>query len=394
MSVLTGWWRRRGHPERIDLYTRASLYFVAANELLLAVSLLQPGRAPGSVWPVVGIAAAHAVLCMLLVRTGLRHYLGDGPRPIALIAVTGAVGALGVVAGIALMSGIPGDEQILAVLCVFVIPFVGVLSLTVPLWIAYASTVATGVMMVIAAWLVGIPTRDGVAVAVAVIAGTLGVVAAYRLSAWMLAVVWRLDRSRQTEAQLAVAEERLRFARDLHDVVGRNLSVVAVKSELAAQLAKRGRAEAVDEMLAVRRIAQESLDELREVVRGYRTADLDSELAGARSVLASAGVECRVIGDGAGLSSALQGALGWAVREGITNVLRHSEASSCTVTLRSGADTVQLAMENDGVLNSNAGEPGGSGLVGLTERLAALGGTVRAESLPGRRFRLSVELPR
>ncbi len=393
-SVLTGWWRRRGHPERIDLYTRASLYFLSANQPLLAIFLLQPDRAPALVWPVVGAAAAHAVLCALVVRAGLRRYLGVGPRPTGLIAVTGAAGVLGAAVGIALMSRVPGGDWALPVLCVFVVPFVGALSLAVPLRGAYAATTAAGAVMVMAAWLLGLPIGDGVAMGVAVALSTLGVVAAYRISAWMLAVVWRLDRSRQVEARLAVAEERLRFARDLHDVVGRNLSVVAVKSELAAQLAKRGRAEAVGEMLEVRRVAQESLDELREVVRGYRTVDLDTELAGARSVLASAGVECRVIGDGAGLSPALQGALGWAVREGITNVLRHSEASSCTVTLRPGAGSVRLVMENDGVLDGKAQELGSTGLVGLTERLAALNGTVRAEPLPGRRFRLSVELPR
>src|SRR5690606_30179659 len=110
---------------------------------------------------------------------------------------------------------------------------------------------------------------------------------AFRASVWMLGVMWELEGSRRTQAQLAVAEERLRFARDLHDVLGRNLSVMALKSALAAQLSRRGRPGAEAEMMAVRDIAQESLREVREVVHGYRAADLTSELAGARSVLRS-----------------------------------------------------------------------------------------------------------
>jgi two-component system sensor histidine kinase DesK len=213
--------------------------------------------------------------------------------------------------------------------------------------------------------------------------------------------MWELDRSRHLQASLAVAEERLRFARDLHDVVGRTLSVVALKSELAAQLARRGRDDAVDEMLAVRRIAQESLVELRELVGGYRAADLDKELAGARSLLSSAGVECRVIGDGTLPSAAVQGVLGWVVREGTTNVLRHSEARRCTVAVRLSPDgAVSLTMDNDGV---PPGRPGvapadrvrfGNGLTGAAERIAVLGGTVTAEHRHPDGFRLTVHVPR
>ena len=120
-----------------------------------------------------------------------------------------------------------------------------------------------------------------------------------RVSAGQLRIMWELDSSRTVHARLTVAEERLRFSRDLHDVLGRNLSLIAVNSELAAQLARRGDAAAAENMLEVRRVAHESLREMRAVVSGYRTADLDSELAGAQDVLRSAGVSCRVIGDAA-----------------------------------------------------------------------------------------------
>ena len=105
------------------------------------------------------------------------------------------------------------------------------------------------------------------------------------------------------QLQLAVAEERLRFARDLHDVMGRNLSAIAVKGQLAGELVRRGRPEAADGVADISRIAEESLREVRGVVGGYRTVDLAGELAGARSVLRAAGVACTVSGedDGAAL---------------------------------------------------------------------------------------------
>lgn len=102
-------------------------------------------------------------------------------------------------------------------------------------------------------------------------------------SVWLLNAVYELDEARETRARLAVAEERLRFGRDLHDVMGRNLAVVALKSELAVQLARRGRPEALEQMVEVQRIARETQREVREVVRGYREADLRTELAARRA---------------------------------------------------------------------------------------------------------------
>jgi two-component system sensor histidine kinase DesK len=111
----------------------------------------------------------------------------------------------------------------------------------------------------------------------------------FRSSVWVLALVWEIDRAREVQARLAVAEERLRVARDLHDVLGRNLTLIAVHSELAASLALRRPDEAAARMLDVRQTAQDSMREVREVVGGHRTTNLDAELAGARAVLRSAG---------------------------------------------------------------------------------------------------------
>ena len=231
------------------------------------------------------------------------------------------------------------------------------------------------------------------------------------------------------QARLAVAEERLRFARDFHDVLGRNLTLIAVTSDLAAQLARRGDPQAVDRMLDVRGIAHESAREVREVVAGYRAADLDAELAGARSVLRAAGIGTRVIGDSGGVPGDAQVALAWVLREATTNVIRHSRASTCTIELgiqpASGAGAhgcaAVLRVRNDGVSisdprpaaghgpagNGSAGcgvagigpvgpgltGPAGHGLAGLGERVTALGGQFTAGAEPGGWFTVEARLP-
>src|SRR5690606_41188111 len=138
------------------------------------------------------------------------------------------------------------------------------------------------------------------------------------------------------------------FGRDLHDVLGRNLAVIALKSELAVQLARRGRPEAVEQTIEVQRIAQESQREVREVVRGYCEADLDAELAGARGVLTAAGIDCEVSNPVTGLPDAVQSALGWVVREATTNVLRHGNAQRRTVSVRRRDERADLTVEHGG----------------------------------------------
>jgi two-component system, NarL family, sensor histidine kinase DesK len=151
-------------------------------------------------------------------------------------------------------------------------------------------------------------------------------------------------------------------------------------------------------MREVRQVAQDSMREVREVVGGYRGADLDTELAGARSVLASAGVAVRVTGDGSGLPRPAQAALGWVVREATTNILRHSDAATARIELDVGPDndptSAVLRIENDGVRAAGTATGRGTGLTGLRERLAGLGGEFTADELPGGRFLVQARLPR
>ena len=227
------------------------------------------------------------------------------------------------------------------------------------------------------------------------------VVVVDRVSEWMLVLIWEIDASRTVQARLAVAEERLRFARDFHDVLGRNLTLIAVTSDLAAGLARRGDPDAVDKMLQVRSIAHESAREVREVVTGYRAADLDTELTGARSVLRAAGINTRIIGDSTCIPADAQVAFAWVLREATTNVIRHSNATTCTIELGShprtepGAPSIAvLRIRNDGAPPRDPEHPPGHGLAGLRERMTALGGHLTAGPEPGGWFTVEASTAR
>ncbi|MEV6520462.1 histidine kinase [Longispora sp. NPDC051575] len=391
---VTGWWRSRGLAARVDLCVRISFYLNLAAAPFLVAGAARADAGGTGVWAAGAFAAVHALVCAFLVRAGLDHYLGRRDRPLGLIAGAGTLTVAGCASALlAWPDAAPGQPSgpSGALPLMLIVAFLTALATAVRPRV----TIAAGLLACAGVYALSVAAGDagplGAAVGMAMLLLVTGVIS--RVSAWMLGVLWELDRSRHVQAELAVVEERLRFARDLHDVVGRSLSVVALKAELAAQLSRRGRAEATDEMLEVRRIARESLAELRAVVGGYRAADLDVELSGARALLASAGIACEVVGDGGDLPPDVQGTLGWVVREATTNVLRHSEARSCVITLRrSGAGEVTLTMDNDGV-PADARVRFGSGLTGLTERVGGLGGTVTAGRRPPDGFRLAAEVP-
>ncbi|WP_018657295.1 sensor histidine kinase [Actinomadura flavalba] len=182
--------------------------------------------------------------------------------------------------------------------------------------------------------------------------------------------------AREALATVAVTEERLRFSRDLHDLLGHSLSLIAVKSELAMRMTERDPDRARAEMADVRTAAREALREVRAAVRGYRAVELDAELAGARAVLEAAGVRCAADVPPRDLPPDVATALAWAIREGTTNVIKHSRASACAIRVGRYGASVILEMDNDGVTAS--AEPPGSGLDGLRERLAVVGGTLDA----------------
>ena len=200
-----------------------------------------------------------------------------------------------------------------------------------------------------------------------------------------------LERARADTARLAVAEERLRFSRDLHDVFGRTLSTVALKSELAAEQARRGRPEAAATMDEVRAIATDALGEVRDVVRGYRETDLTSEIAGARSLLEASGIAVTTVADGAAaLPAPVTRAFAWVVREGTTNILRHADATRARIAIVAEPAAARLVVGND--RPHPASPVPGSGLAGLGERLAEVGGRLSIDHDPAS-FTLTAEVP-
>jgi two-component system sensor histidine kinase DesK len=402
-------WNEQSSSGRFDFYHRASMYALLAAAPLVALLLAggqRQARVPGLAVFFV-LSAAQAGVCVALLHASLSRYLATGPRPNRwLVASAIALTVAGVLAGAAAFPAFTRPPAGAFPVSIFVAMLFGG-ALTVALTPLLSLPALLAVVLAGAAAASGMSASTGgagagghaIVGAFLVYALVVGGVAAVtgRAAAWTLRVMWELDRSRTTHARLAVAEERLRFARDLHDLLGRNLSLIAVMSELAAQLARRGDEEAAGHMLEVRRVAHESLREMRAVVSGYRTADLDSELAGAQAVLRSAGASCRIIGAAAGLAPDVQAALGWVVREGTTNIIRHSDATVCTIELNvldapGAARTVTLRMDNDRV-RTVGDAAGGTGLLGLSERLARLGGSITAQRPRSGQFRLEATLP-
>ncbi|GAA3975805.1 sensor histidine kinase [Streptomyces plumbiresistens] len=191
-----------------------------------------------------------------------------------------------------------------------------------------------------------------------------------------------LREARATVAQLAANEERLRLARDLHDLLGHSLSLITLKSELAGRMLPAHPDKAARQVADIEQVSRQALVDVREAVTGYRRPRLPAELAGARVALTAAGVTANLPADPdlAGLPEESESALAWALREAVTNVVRHSGARRCTVDLvrRQTLDgpVLELSVEDDGT--GGSGTVPGNGLTGLTERLAKAGGSLEA----------------
>ncbi|HZC14243.1 MAG TPA: sensor histidine kinase, partial [Thermoleophilaceae bacterium] len=220
----------------------------------------------------------------------------------------------------------------------------------------------------------------------------IGMIAVSRL----VVTVRELRAAREEIARLAIAEERLRFARDLHDLLGHSLSLITLKSELAGRLLLAEPEKAATEVRDIESVARRALREVREAVAGYRRPTLDDELEGAREMLEAAGITCRIENRLGASSNGTDAVMAWAVREGVTNVIRHSRARHCEIRLTRDGEEVRAEISDDG-LGSTSEHDGyfasGSGLSGLAERVAASGGSFEAGSLPEGGFRLRVSLP-
>jgi two-component system, NarL family, sensor histidine kinase DesK len=210
-------------------------------------------------------------------------------------------------------------------------------------------------------------------------------------SARLVAVRHELRRTRVELAETAVARERLRVSRDLHDLLGQSLSAISLKGDLAVRLLTRDPTAARAEVEDLAGAARDALRGVRAITRDEHVVSLRGELDGARELLRAAHVEADVGVDLPALPPHVEHTLAWAVREGVTNVLRHSRATTCTIDASSRDGVVRLSIVNDG---ADSVRPRGGGLTGLAERVRARSGRFAAGPTGRGRFELAVELPR
>ncbi|NEA98893.1 histidine kinase [Streptomyces sp. SID13726] len=222
------------------------------------------------------------------------------------------------------------------------------------------------------------------------------------LTGWMIwgfsrlsSLVAEVHAEREELARVAVTRERLRFSRDLHDLLGGSLSTIILKGEVARRLVPAEECRARQEITAILAASRQVLADLRVLARGYRCPlSFEAEQELVRSALAMADVEVTMVTTGQdGLDPALDAVLAVVLREGTTNVIRHSEARTLDVTFTASDDCVRLVMVNDGVDPDTAGHPGGQGLANLAARLAELDGRVESGATGDGRFRLVAEIP-
>ncbi|NUR07734.1 MAG: sensor histidine kinase [Nocardioidaceae bacterium] len=212
----------------------------------------------------------------------------------------------------------------------------------------------------------------------------------------LLETVAELRRTRAELARVAVAEERERFSRDLHDLLGHTLSVMVVKAQAVRRLAATDPEAAAAHAADIEHVGRTALLDVRQTVDAMRAPSLAEELAGARDALEAAGIRAVVDADATDVPEDVGAVLAWALREAVTNVLRHSGASSCTITVAGRADRTELVVVDDGVggpARPAEGAPArAGGLDGLRDRVSAAGGWVDAAST-GEGFRLVAGVP-
>jgi two-component system sensor histidine kinase DesK len=271
-----------------------------------------------------------------------------------------------------------GAPIYLAISCAMVLPM---------RWVPW-SVVAVALLGLLQCWSAGL---DG--------AGTLSIsIVSLSLGMFMWAfrhartLVQQLQAARGEVARLAAVDERLRIARDLHDLLGHSLSLIVLKSELARRVGEKHPDRMIDEVNDIESVARQALADVRAAISGYRQRDLTEEILSARAVLTAAGIEADVRKPAEPLPDVVDGLFGWAVREAVTNVVRHSRASRCTITITRDETGASLEVTDDGKAAA-AGFVPGNGLNGLTERIEEAGGTFAAAPVEGGGFRLSVSVP-
>jgi two-component system, NarL family, sensor histidine kinase DesK len=203
-------------------------------------------------------------------------------------------------------------------------------------------------------------------------------------------LVEELRRTQRELARTVVERERLRFAQDLHDLLGHTLSLIVVKAEVVRRLTPTDPQRAAAEAADIERIGRTALTEVREAVTGYRGHNFGRELTNTRTVLADIGIDVTVTDDGHPLGAAADDAFRWVLREAVTNIVRHSQATRCDIAVSTDVSGSALTINDNGI----GGDPEpGTGLRGLAERLERTGGTLHIGAAPGGGLQLAARIP-
>lgn len=208
-------------------------------------------------------------------------------------------------------------------------------------------------------------------------------------------LVGELETAKERIAELIVVEERHRIARDLHDTLGQKLSMIGLKSDLASRLVTKNPEEAIQEIKDIRHTASVALKEVRELVSNMRAVKLNEELVRVKQILEAAKIEYEIIGETEQLNIPVlaENVLSMCLKEAITNVVKHSEANSCNITIKRNHNEVLLIVEDDGKgLDDIKIQQSGNGLKGMRERVEFINGTLAFEKNNGTRLLISVPL--
>ncbi len=329
--------------------------------------------------------ASMAVFVAVFVWLMLRHPFPDSR--LTLLELRGRFGLLAVLAALAIFVEAAYGEGVPWRFMYIVVAAAATLPTRHAAWVVAAATVFAGVFYEVRSGWETVAAEWGYLVPFTLIG--VGMIAVSRL----VATIRELEEARREISRLAVSEERLRFARDLHDLLGHSLSLITLKSELAGRLLPEDPEKAAGEVRDIEGVARRSLREVREAVAGYRNPTLGEELDGAREMLEAADIEARIEGGTDSLPGDVDAVLAWTVREGVTNVIRHSRARNCAIALTKDEHGFRTEITDDGIGSPPEPNGSGSGLCGLAERVAASGGEVEAGPLSEGGFRLRVILP-
>ena len=338
--------------------------WAAAAGVVYALAVFIIPLAGRANWPLWVLTAASLVVFVCLYWDFLRH---SAPRPrraladLALMAVLGAVFM---------------PLNVAAVTFVLYASALAPLVLTPRRAVAALVLLATGVIIELA--LLEVPDRLVVMSWVVFLVFATG--AANLFFGERERQLAQLRRASEEIEGLATIAERERIARDLHDVLGHTLSVIALKSELASQLAETDTVRAVAEIREVELVSREALSEVRAAVEGYRSKGLSGELQHARRALSGSGVSLEVDVDPIQVVPKLETVLALVVREAVTNVMRHAGASACRIALHRLDSGLVLTVEDNGV---GGARPTGGGLTGMLERVSAAGGRLDIDGTRG-----------